>query len=188
VKLSASKHHKVLIYSDTHYGHDNIISHCSRPYVTIDEMDAALISLHNENVKKNDIVIHLGDFAFKISTEERIKIFNQLNGQFIFLHGNHDSVNFKAFLKTSKKVLFSGDYLEISYSFDKLSPRLSIALSHRPFESWDSPRQIHIHGHTHGDSRRLMNRVDAGIDATKIYYPIPIDHLLTINNIFPFLK
>ena len=50
--------------ADEHYGHANIIKHCDRPWDTVEEMDAALIQLHNSVVKDGDIVVHAGDFHF----------------------------------------------------------------------------------------------------------------------------
>jgi len=52
----------------------------------IDDVDRVLIERWNDTVKDDDIVFHLGDFAFKkIET-----ITKQLRGRKIFLRGNHD--------------------------------------------------------------------------------------------------
>lgn len=83
----------IYVISDTHFGHANIIKYCDRPFQTIEEMDLALINRWNKVVSGNDIVIHLGDFAF--STKEGVTAYrNQLNGRIWLLRGNHDrSVN-----------------------------------------------------------------------------------------------
>ena len=49
--------------SDTHFGHNNIIEYCKRPYTSVEEMDAALEKNWNEVVKPDDLVYHLGDLA-----------------------------------------------------------------------------------------------------------------------------
>ena len=49
--------------SDTHFGHENIIKYCNRPFTSTEEMDKALISNWNKVVKPEDTVFHLGDFA-----------------------------------------------------------------------------------------------------------------------------
>ena len=48
--------------ADTHFGHENVIRFCGRPYTTAAEMDEALIENWNSRVKGNDTV-----FQFSIS-------------------------------------------------------------------------------------------------------------------------
>lgn len=55
---------KIWFTSDTHFGHNNIMKFCQRPWKTVEEMDNALIQNWNSVVGENDIVFHLGDFAF----------------------------------------------------------------------------------------------------------------------------
>ncbi len=40
--------------ADTHFGHENVIRFCGRPYATAAEMDEALIENWNSRVKGND--------------------------------------------------------------------------------------------------------------------------------------
>ncbi len=47
--------------SDTHFGHKNIITFCSRPFETIDEMNDNLIKNWNDMVKPTDRVFVVGD-------------------------------------------------------------------------------------------------------------------------------
>ena len=75
--------------ADEHYGHANSIKYCERPFTSIEEMDATIISRHNELIGSQDVTIHAGDFtlAKKTSAENYIK---RLNGTHIFLKGSHD--------------------------------------------------------------------------------------------------
>ena len=50
--------------------------------------------------KKDDDVFFLGDFSYKCTEEDAIKILKQLNGNIHFIKGNHDS---KSFLKIKNK-------------------------------------------------------------------------------------
>jgi len=84
--------------SDTHFGHFNIIEYCHRPFKTVQYMDKMLIDNWNEKVKPGDTVYHLGDFCFKKSSEApdgNVWDFyrKQLNGDIIFIKGNHDKSN-----------------------------------------------------------------------------------------------
>lgn len=80
---------KIFFTSDTHFGHDNIIKYCNRPFKDTEEMDKILIENQNKVVPKDGLVYHLGDFAQKtIGYWERIR--EQLNGEIILIYGNHD--------------------------------------------------------------------------------------------------
>jgi calcineurin-like phosphoesterase family protein len=61
LKLDSSKQ-GIWFTSDTHFGHNNILKFCKRPWNTVEEMDEALINNWNAVVGTNDIVFHLGDF------------------------------------------------------------------------------------------------------------------------------
>src|SRR5580658_1871636 len=49
--------------SDFHLGHRNIIRYCSRPFASVEEMDAAILANLNELVGANDVLYFLGDFC-----------------------------------------------------------------------------------------------------------------------------
>lgn len=88
----------IFFCSDTHLGHFNIIDYCKRPFKTVQEMDSTIIRNWNERVKKEDTVFFLGDFCLKKSTEApEGNTFDhyrsQLNGNIIFIAGNHDKNN-----------------------------------------------------------------------------------------------
>lgn len=85
---------RIYITSDQHFFHKNMIkyNYCNRPYKNINEMHKALIENHNRAVSKNDVVYHLGDFAFarKDQIMKIEKIVAQLNGTHHLILGNHD--------------------------------------------------------------------------------------------------
>jgi len=81
------------IIADTHFGHENINVHEPlRKQKTYEngflEPDEMMISNWNQIVQPEDIVLHLGDFAFKHKDIETLS--NSLNGKKILLKGNHD--------------------------------------------------------------------------------------------------
>jgi len=89
--------------SDTHFGHNNIIKYCNRPFKTLDEMNETLVRNWNERVKPEDTVFVVGDFCFKNSPAQIHRgeghihhasyYENQLNGKKIFIKGSHDNNN-----------------------------------------------------------------------------------------------
>ena len=67
--------------ADTHFGHENVIRFCSRPYATAAEMDEALIENWNSRVKGNDTVFILGDLLFRSdNAEEILRCLKEKNG------------------------------------------------------------------------------------------------------------
>jgi calcineurin-like phosphoesterase family protein len=52
--------------SDTHFLHANILTMQPRPFGSIEEHDEHLIRTWNSVVGADDIVYHLGDFAFSL--------------------------------------------------------------------------------------------------------------------------
>ena len=84
---------RILFIGDTHFNHKNIIEYTSRtrwfePKDTM-SMESEIILRWNEVVKPEDIVYHLGDFAFG-DQEEIKRLVKQLNGKIRLILGNHD--------------------------------------------------------------------------------------------------
>ena len=73
--------------SDTHFGHTNILTYEKRPFKSVQEMDETIIKNWNNTVSSKDVVFFLGDFCIK-GNSNRYK--ERLNGQIIFIKGNHD--------------------------------------------------------------------------------------------------
>ena len=159
--------------SDLHFGHNNIISYCQRPWTSVEEMDQALVDNWNEFVRGNDIVYCLGDMAFH--NYDRI---GQLNGIKVLVPGNHDH-------ERHKKVFPHVQEVRPELTYIKLGKDSRFALCHYPIESWRREYPMHLHGHSHGASITRHNRLDVGIDATKLYRPIHLDEvheLIQTNN------
>lgn len=78
--------------ADTHYYHSNIILYENRPFKDTNHMHDVVIKRHNEYVKEDDTVFVIGDFAFCSPTKIK-EIASKLNGNLIFIEGNHDRNN-----------------------------------------------------------------------------------------------
>jgi calcineurin-like phosphoesterase family protein len=129
---------KKLYISDTHFGHANIIKLTNRPFESVFEMDEVMIERWNNAVGKNDLVYHLGDFAWNNVEDYRW----YLNGHIILIHGSHDRLT-----KKQEKGLFSAVYY---YKIIK-DNGIGLVLFHYPILSWDGlyKGKHHLHGHSH---------------------------------------
>lgn len=152
--------------SDHHFGHDNIITHCNRPFDSVKEMDEYMIMEWNTFVDEGDHVYHLGDFAYKDGGRPLASTVEQLNGNITLVMGNHDHDR-AAKTKEDWESLFYevyNGYLELV-----LDNRI-FTLNHYPQESWRDkhhkkrPKGWHLHGHSHGKAKRIPGRMDVGVD------------------------
>lgn len=154
--------------ADLHFGHDNVINYCNRPFSFVEDMDEALIANWNSRVKPQDFVFCVGDFGFG-SKESLKKIFNQLQGQKCLIKGNHD-----------KEALSLGwqwvkDYYELSLKdFDK-----KIILSHYAMRVWNGSYRgsLMLYGHSHGKLPGNTQSTDVGVDCWD-YAPCNLDQIL----------
>jgi calcineurin-like phosphoesterase family protein len=80
--------------SDFHFNHYNIITKfVFRPFRTVEEMNREIIARHNSRVKPDDNFFFLGDFKVTTQGQNFHELKKQLNGNHIFIRGNHDKNN-----------------------------------------------------------------------------------------------
>ena len=136
----------IWVVSDTHFGHENIIGYCKRPFVDIDEMDEIMIQRWNSVVKEGDKVYHLGD-VYMGSGERFLKKFTRLNGKKRLVLGNHDDLKRKIDGK-----IFLGDLFQKIYLFRSFK-EFGLMMTHVPTHESSIIRAgegaINIHGHIH---------------------------------------
>lgn len=155
--------------SDTHFGHYNIIKFCSRPFLSVEHMDEAIISNINRLVQPNDTLYHLGDFSFRAPLgmsyyRDRINCKN-----IHLILGNHDVI------KIQDKRLFStiSDLKQIKANKKK------IIMCHYAMRVWNSSHHgsIHLYGHSHNTLPRTEKSFDVGVDCWN-YCPISLDEVI----------
>jgi calcineurin-like phosphoesterase family protein len=145
----------------THFQHANIIKLTNRPFSSVEEMDETLIDNWNKTVGKNDVVHHLGDFAYR-GTTSNSDILKRLNGRITLIQGNHDPV------------LWGHKYYEF-----KENKRLFV-LFHYPIEEWNGYYRgaVHIHCHTHKPNLiSAERRFNVTVEATG-YKPISLEEIM----------
>ena len=174
-----------LIYftADTHFGHENVIRFCGRPYSCAEEMDEALILNWNSRVKGNDTVYILGDMFFRSTNAE--SILRRLKGKKRLIIGNHDGSWMTKF-NASKYFISIDNFLETS------DGKHTLTLCHYPMLSWKHAMKSYmVHGHIHNDTKADFwplllvrdNVLNAGVDING-YQPVTYDELLENNRRF----
>ena len=76
--------------SDLHINHRRLLEFGHRPFKTNKENEETLIKNWNARVKEHDTVYILGDFIFSGGVRKKHKLYKQLNGNKVYINGNHD--------------------------------------------------------------------------------------------------
>lgn len=143
---------KTFYIADLHFGHAAAIRFDSRPFKTIEEHDASLISRWNAVVSPDDRVYVIGDFAFR--NKKPVSFYTkQLNGHIHLIRGNHDRRS-REYEKCFESV---HDMLKIK---DTLNGKpVDVIMCHYwiPFLPEFRRGAYMLHGHTHcGNKEQLL--------------------------------
>jgi calcineurin-like phosphoesterase family protein len=182
--LKIDKNKKVWITSDTHYGHSNICRgvtnwrlpdgsipiNQTRDFITLEQMNSAIVNNINSVVGQDDILIHLGDWSF--GGFENIEIFrNRIFCQEIHLVlGNHDHHIERNRENCKRHFASVQDFLRMEYMGH------TYEMMHYPITSWNNlgKGRIHLHGHTHLPHHLKISggrRMDVGMDGHTEFRP-----------------
>jgi calcineurin-like phosphoesterase family protein len=179
---------KVWVTSDTHYSHTNICRGITnwrlpngevpekqtRPFETLDKMNASIVNNINEVVGQDDVLIHFGDWSFG-GFENIEELRNRITCKEIHLiYGNHDHhiVN----NRENCQSLFTSTqwFLQLNHMGETME------CMHFPILSWNSlaKGRIHLHGHSHlpNEKKILFRRMDVGMDGHLEFRPYDLHH------------
>ncbi|WP_217433772.1 hypothetical protein [Caulobacter sp. S45] len=139
-----------------------------RPFGSLAEMDAALVSRWNEVVGVEDEVWHLGDFAR--TAKAAAELLPRLNGRKHLILGNNDPEAVGRLGWSS-----AAPYAEI------IAEGVPLVLCHYPFRSWNGMHRgaVNLHGHSHGRLKPLKRQFDVGVDA-RDYRPVGLGAMLIL--------
>ncbi|MEM8654116.1 MAG: metallophosphoesterase [Pseudomonadota bacterium] len=147
--------------ADTHFGHENVMTFCDRPFSSVEEMDAVLIENMCDRVHDDDDLWIIGDFAFGPRSKDASylrSVFDRLPGaRKHLIVGNHDRE------PTS------------SLPWDTVSPLVELrdgpikqmnTLCHYPMITWNHARRgaLKLFGHVHNNWLGSRNSVNVGVD------------------------
>ncbi len=152
------------LISDTHFSHEGIIRLCGRPFSDVREMDDAMLDAWNSVVRRDDTVIHLGDFAHRAAAARLPKLFNALNGKKHLIKGNHDGESTLTLPWESVN-----DVLHASIDSTVMT------LCHYAWRTWPRQRRgaLMLFGHSHGRLPGNRQTMDLGVDVVG-YKPLRI--------------
>lgn len=186
IKESAvkAKKSKIWFSSDHHFGHQNIIKYCKRPFKDVTEMDEKLISNWNECVAKDDEVYYLGDFCFYKDIDVVKKLLKNLNGKKHLILGNHEDT-----FKVNSWVSAGFYSVHTSLSLTHLGHKLYLAHTPESKKQLGLSDVIFVHGHVHNntpaiyvdDSREILVNVCV---ENWFYRPIEINELFEKVRVF----
>lgn len=177
----------VFFSSDLHLGHEAVIKF-GRKFSTLPMMNYHIINEINRLVKKDDLLVLLGDTM--MGEKDYVSFLNVLNcDNVILLVGNHcNRGKLQSTLMECDKLIYVSDYLEL-----KIEKQI-ICCSHFPMFNWNyqDDGSFHLHGHLHADENPIIKQIhqyksmDVGIDN---YYKIFEEYsLFSFEQIHQLLK
>lgn len=154
--------------SDLHHQHSRIVEFTNRGDDTTQERHTEwLVKVWNKNVSSGDLVYNLGDFSFAKNYDDIAKFTQQLNGQKIFIKGNHDR-------REHLDQLVKDNLIQVWYEYKEIKIQdIPTVLFHFPIASWhrQSHGAWHLHGHCHGNFKDYRGKMlDVGLDSAYNLY------------------
>lgn len=147
--------------ADTHFGHENVMKFCDRPFASVEEMDATLLTNLTDRVGQEDDLWIIGDFAYGPKSEDAgylLSIFEQLPGaRKHLIVGNHDREP------------------TLKLPWDTIAPLVELrdgplkqanTLCHYPMITWNHARRsaLQLFGHVHNNWLGSRNSINLGVD------------------------
>lgn len=134
---------KIWLISDSHFGHDKMMEYCGRPK----GFEQKILNNLFKTVKKDDILIHLGDFCIGNDEFWHTSFMQVPTLKKWLLRGNHDRKSTTWYLSHGWD--WVGDHMS-NFFFGK-----KILFSHTPTK-YDGCFDMNIHGHFHNNLHRLL--------------------------------
>ena len=179
----------VYFTSDMHFGHENVIRFCKRPFSSVEEMNSTIIRRWNSKIKPEDTVYVLGDMCFT-QFSAAIPIFKQLNGKKILIQGNHDKYSVSQYEKLGftsilleAKIRIHGKTLRMSHYpyrptfWQRLKYRFNDLrfMDRRPQDMGEWL----LHGHVHEKWKIRGKQINVGVDQWN-FFPVSTSEIISL--------
>lgn len=149
---------KIFLIADPHFGHENIIKYCNRPFRDVDEMNNTIVKNWNLAVRKEDKVFVLGDFALR---RENVSKFGKiLNGKKILIKGNHDCYPNSFYIESGFEDVVSYPILYDGFCL----------FSHEPLALSETTPYFNFYGHVHNDAKFIDNSTSKCVSIERLNY------------------
>ena len=177
--------HLIYYTADLHLGHVNVIRHCDRPFVSVEEMDETLIRNWNSRVHKNDTVYIVGDLFFRNRCPCESYL-DELKGRKHLVIGNHDS-------SWMKKTNWPGYFESVNGLITMKDNGRLVTMCHYPMMTWPDSRHdsYMVFGHIHNSTaagfwpliRANLRMLNAGVDING-FVPVTLEEMIQNNDRF----
>lgn len=157
--------------ADLHLGHHGILRHCSatRPYDTVEAMDAAIVANINDRAGKSDILYVIGDFAISSDPAYVRHLFHSIHARKILVLGNHDLDNKGRISRTLRDLPWDQPPTNALETTDE---GCRLYLHHYGCRVWPAAHHgsYHLYGHSHGNLPPFGRSRDVGIDCPDAFF------------------
>ena len=167
--------------SDHHFGHENIIGYCARPFANADVMNRTMVERWNDAVDDGDEVWILGDLVLGRLTVNLSAHVSRLKGRKILVPGNHDTC-WTGRKKGPSQIAVYYDLGGITHIIDHPDPvelaGETVQLNHFPYDpgipgqpakyaQWrpEDDGGWLLCGHIHERWRQNRKQINVGVDA-----------------------
>lgn len=131
---------KIIISTDTHFGHRKLEELCGRPR----DFEVRIFKALKANLAQDDVLIHLGDICIGRDEQHHAMFIQTLPGRHWLVRGNHD--------RKSNHWYLSHGWDFVSDSFRDHYFGKMVAFSHVPIA--DDGYDVNLHGHFHNTDHR----------------------------------
>lgn len=171
---------KLYFTSDTHFFHKDLLGmsdFAPRPFLSVEDMNQAIIDHWNAKVGPDDIVYHLGDIALYFVRPERdaqaaiLDVLNQLNGHLVLIKGNHDNRALFKYLE-QHNYTYGG---RPKFEFHDVGALIKVNhrqyyMTHYPMMMGIVKQIINLHGHIHHYAVYVKENINVGVDSPETDY------------------
>ena len=146
------------------------MKYCERPFSDIYTQEKVFLENHNLVVRPGDTVVYAGDIGWdREGVECALK---NMNGQIIFVLGNHD----KKFIPIIRKYT-----IKVCDRYEFKIEKQDITVSHYAMRVWNKSHYgaYQIYAHSHGGLPPIGFQHDCGVDNNN-FFPVSFEQLKKI--------